>query len=315
MNEERADRKAVHVGSKRLVAYHRGTLPEEEREAVQEHLSLCSRCTGLLRELREFEAAAAEVSTGPDPLREEAWASLVRRLPPKAPAARPADAGRPARTGAPRLRFVHAAYTAAAALLLAACGLLTWQSVAVSRLERRLDEREQALATARLSQEETQRRLDAAQARIRGLETERAAGRETGLADRVAELTSEVEALRRAARSLVAVSLSPRFVLRGQESPEGDFLRAGGTANRLQAEAGRVSAALDLTGFSASPQVRVELADRAGTVLWSGRLPGGESLAGDDGTLVAIQGLTPGSYRLRIEGAGHRAEYRLDVGE
>lgn len=39
------------------------------------------RCTGLLRELRDFEAAAAgAVEPGPEPLRQEAWESLARRL-------------------------------------------------------------------------------------------------------------------------------------------------------------------------------------------------------------------------------------------
>lgn len=326
MTEERP-----HIGTKRLIAYRRGTLPAAEREAVQEHLSLCPRCTGLLRELRELEAAAAEDATGPDPLREEAWQSLVRRLPPKAPALRPVFAAgqqdrldRQERSGATRGRFV---YAAAAALLLAAGGLVTWESVTVLRLERRLDEREEALATAQRSQEETRRQLDTAQGRIRDLETKPApdpgrSKRETELADRVAELTSEVEGLLRDARapqdriaavsSGIEVALSPRFVLRGEEPPGGDLLRGGGAANRVKPEAGRVSVALDLADFSASPEVRFELADRAGRVLWSGRRPG-DALAGDDGTLVAIQGLAPGRYRLRVEGGAHRAEYLLDV--
>lgn len=363
MSEKRADPKAVlrdlaagaaqtpggpHVGSKRLIAYRQGTLPAAEREAVQEHLSLCGRCTGLLRELREFEAAAADTaggSAGPDPLREEAWQSLVRRLPPKAPAIRPvAAAGWPERAereerpGAARSRLV---YAAAAALLLAVggfAGIATWESVSVQRLDRRLEERleqkEKTLAASRRSEEETRRRLDAARARIHALETKPApdpgrSKREAELADRVAELTSEVEGLRWAARapkdriaavskSEIEVSLAPRFVLRGEESPGGDLLRGGGAANRVKPEAGRVSVALDLAGFSASPDVRFELVDRNDKVLWSGRRPG-DSLIGDDGTLVAIQGLAPGRYRLRIESlppdAAARAEYVLDVEE
>jgi hypothetical protein len=355
LSEKRADPKAMlrdlaagaagapgggpHIGSKRLIAYRLGTLPAADREAVQEHLSLCSRCTGLLRELREFEADAAEAATGPEPLQEEAWAALVRRLPPKAPAIRPIAAvaePRETRAGAPRSRF---AYAAAAALLLAAGGLAgmggmaAWQSVSVQRLERRLEERlkqgEKALADSRRSGEETRRQLDAARARIHALETKPApdpgrAQREAELAGRVAELTSEVEGLRRAARAPrdriaaasgeVEVSMSPRFVLRGAESPGGEFLRGGGAANRVKAEAGRLSVALDLAGFSTSPEVRVELVDRSGKVLWSGRRPG-DSLVGDDGTLIAIQDLAPGRYRLRVEGAAPRAEYLLDVEE
>jgi hypothetical protein len=377
LSEKRADPKAVlrdlavgaagaaqapgdgpHIGSKRLIAYRLGTLPAAEREAVQEHLSLCARCTGLLRELREFEADAAEGATGPEPLREEAWAALVRRLPPKAPAIRPvAGAGRPdrqarqtrqarqARQVIPGALRTRSLYAAAAALLLAIGGLATWESVSVrqerqrlAHLEQRLEQREEALATVQSSQEETRRQLDAARARIHDLETDLEtkpapdpgrAKREAELAGRVAELTSEVEGLRRAARapqdriasvsSGVEVSLSPRFVLRGAESPGGEILRGGGAANRVKPQADRVSVALDLADFSTSPEVRFELADRSGKVLWSGSRPG-DTLVGDDGTLAVIQGLAPGRYRLRIEGlppdsAALRAEYLLDVEE
>jgi anti-sigma factor RsiW len=76
VNEKRIDLKAAlreiageesggagpHVGSKRLIAYREGTLPPAEREAVQEHLSLCKRCTGLLLELRDFEDAGGPSS-------------------------------------------------------------------------------------------------------------------------------------------------------------------------------------------------------------------------------------------------------------
>jgi anti-sigma factor RsiW len=96
VDEKRPDLKAVlrelaaeesgdagpHVGSKRLIAYRQGTLPAAERETVQEHLSRCPRCTGLWRELKEFETAAARGDAGPEPQRREAWESLAGRLAP-----------------------------------------------------------------------------------------------------------------------------------------------------------------------------------------------------------------------------------------
>jgi anti-sigma factor RsiW len=50
MNED----PGLHIGLKRLIAYCQGRLPAAQCEAVQEHLSLCPRCTGLLLELRGF---------------------------------------------------------------------------------------------------------------------------------------------------------------------------------------------------------------------------------------------------------------------
>jgi len=76
---EESEDMGPHAGLERLIAYRRGTLPAAEHEALQEHLSLCKRCAGLLLELRGFEAASAGgVAAGPESLRQDAWESLAR---------------------------------------------------------------------------------------------------------------------------------------------------------------------------------------------------------------------------------------------
>jgi hypothetical protein len=312
-----------HVGSKRLIAYRQGRLPAAEREAVQEHLSLCARCTGLLRELRDFEAASAAsppsppspntATAGHDALREEAWDSLVQRLRGKTPGIRPVTAFPRPRRGRYFVHLAAIAAIAAAALLLAVVGL----SVLARSEHRRLEEREAALAGAQRALAEIGHQLDAARGRLRDLEKSPSqTEREKELAARVADLTSKLEALRRqpapdrlaAAGTEVGISLAPRFVLRGQEAPE-TFLSAGGAVNPVPIHDGRVTVALDLSDSSAYPEIRLELLDGTGKILWSGRRPTG-AILGDDGTSVSIAGLGPGRYRLRIEGL---AEYRLDV--
>lgn len=316
-----------HIGTRRLIAYRQGTMPAAEREAVQEHLSLCSRCTGLLRELRDFEAASAGAQdAGPESLRQEAWESLVRRLPPRAPAARPvaSHAGTQARGS----RFVLAL---AAALLLAVVGLSLWAAATVRQerrrlalVEQRLEEREEALAAARRSLAETERQLGAARRQVQELEKEGDTGRVAELEARISELTASLEALRRAARAPdrpdriaasqdIEVSVAPRFALRGHETPE--LLREGEPHPVPRAD--RFVVALSLADHPAFGEYRFELVDRGGEVLWTGRRPG-SSVLGDAGTSVSIQGLDPGRYRLRIEGLradrGERlAEYTLEV--
>jgi hypothetical protein len=286
-----------------MIAYRQGTLPESERDAIQEHLSLCPRCVGLLRELRDFETAAESgADEGPEPLREEAWASLVRRLPAEPPVLRPV-------TPLPRPRASALLYAAIAALLVAAIGLAILLQVERRRLadlERQLVAREEALSNLQRSLADAGRQLD--QSRGRG------SAREAELEARVAELTEEIEGMRRtseAPRERIALaeveaSLAPRFILRGQESP-GSLLRGGGEANRLKMQNGRVSFALNVP--DSHPEVRFELVDRTGRVVWSARRPA-ESVLGDDGTSVTLAGLAPGRYRLRIDSG---AEYILDV--
>lgn len=315
-----------HVGTRRLIAYREGTLPEAEREKVQEHLSLCPRCTGLLRELRDFEAAAAgAVEPGPEPLRQEAWESLSRRLPrPAPPAVRPV-AALPARRR-PVPVFV---YAAAAALLLAAIGLSIWSAVTVRQerrrvagLERRLEERETALAEAQRSLAETRRRL-----REREKPESRPTAREAELESRIAELTADLEKLRRTPRvpggpdritagpRQIDLSAAPRFALRGQEPGDG-FLRGGGAVNPVR-QADRVALVVDLSDHSAYAEYRFELIDADGNVLWVGRRPG-RTLLGDAGTTLSVTGLGPGRHRLRIEGLNPDStellgEYLLEV--
>jgi hypothetical protein len=145
---------------------------------------------------------------------------------------------------------------------------------------------------------------------------------------RVAELTSALEALRRtrpgpeghdrlAAASPIEISVAPRFILRGQE-PESGVLLGGGTVNPVLATQGRFSVALLLADQPTYSEYRLQLMDRAGDVLWTGRRPG-TSLLGDAGTSVTVNGLGPGLYRLRIEGlqadrGEMLAEYLLQVG-
>lgn len=298
-----------HIGTRRLIAYRQGTLPESERDAVQEHLSLCTRCVGLLRELRDFETGTESgAEDGPEPLREEAWASLVRSLPAKPPATRPA-------TPLPRPRasyLPYAAIAAIAALLLAVAGLaflLQAERQRLANLERRLAAREEALSSLQRSLADAGHQLDQARGRN--------SGREAELEARISELTAEIEGLRRTSKAPdrmalaeVEVSLAPRFILRGQESS--GLLREGGEANRVRIQNGRVTFALKVP--DTRPVVRFELADRAGRVIWSAGRPI-ESVLGDDGTSVTIAGLTPGRYRLRIgmPEDTEDTEYILDV--
>lgn len=318
-----------HVGTRRLIAYREGTLPEAEREKVQEHLSLCPRCTGLLRELRDFEAAAAgAVEPGPEPLRQEAWASLSRKLPrPAPPAVRPV-AALPVR----RRPIPSFAYAAAAALLLAAIGFSIWSAVAVRQerrraagLERRLEEREAALAEAQRSLAETRRRLREKE-KPESRPTARPTARATELEARVAELTADLERLRRApppggpdriaaGPRRIDLSAAPRFALRGQEPGDG-FLRGGGAVNPVR-QADRVTLLVDLSDHPAYAEYRFELTDADGKLLWAGRRPG-RSLLGDAGTTLSVTGLGPGRHRLRIEGLNPGStellgEYLLEV--
>jgi cell division protein FtsB len=325
MDEKRTDLKAAlrelaaeesgdvgpHVGSKRLIAYREGMLAPAEREAVQEHLSLCARCTGLLLELRDFEASSARGDTGPESLRQEAWESLVQRLPTKPPAVRPLSPRE-----APRRRFPRFVLAAAAALLLVVLGFTAWIAVTAQREHQRNAE----ITALRNSLASTERQLDTARRQIQDLERERKpvdreqpALQVDQLKTRVAELTSALEKLRRQApktrgQTVVAsrgieVSVSPRFAVRGQENPESNLLRGQGTINpvRIAPQTGRVTVALSLADHPVYGEYRLELMDRDGEVLWSAHRPG-KSLLGDAGTKVSVSGLEPGLYRLRIEG-------------
>lgn len=346
MDENRIDLKAAlrelaseesegigsHVGLKRLIAYHRGALSAAEREALQEHLSLCKQCAGLLLELRDFEAAAAGGgAAGLEPLRQDAWESLARHLPWKVSAIRPITGA--ARRGSPRLRAPRFLLGLAAALLLAVLGLSLWEAVTIqrerqrlSRLEQRLEEREEVLAAARRSLAETERQLAAARAH-----PEREASRVHELEAQITALTSELEELRRTRQTPegqgqtavasweIAVSVSPRFVLRGQETPASGFLRGGGAVNSVQipAQAKGFKVAVRLDDHPGYDEYRLALLDRDGKELWTTRRPG-KALLGDDGTSVSVSGLGPGRYRLRIEGLHPRgsdllAEYLLAV--
>jgi hypothetical protein len=117
-----------------------------------------------------------------------------------------------------------------------------------------------------------------------------------------------------AAASPVEASVAPRFVLRGQESPDDGFLRGGGAVNPvpITASGERFTVTLSLAGHPVYGEYRCELLDRSGAVLWSVRRPG-SSLLGDAGTAVSVKGLGPGLYRLRI--AGLQEKRRVPLGE
>lgn len=339
MDEKLADLKGAgpHVGSRRLIAYRQGTLPAAERESVQEHLSLCKRCSGLLLELRDFEAASAGGTAGPESPRQEAWESLARKLPSKTPAVRPFPAaGRDARTARTaryagdtvRRRVPLPAYGLAAALLLAVAGLSLWAAVTARQERQRLtgleelQEEKAATAAVRRSLEETERQLAAARGQIQDLGKERGQpdGQAEELRARVAELTSELEKLRQTTRIAAApreieLSTAPRFALRGQNAVE--LLRGGGASNPVRLEADHFTAALSLADHPTYGEYRLELLDRDGKVLWTGRRPG-RAMLGDAGTSVSVSGLGPGLYRLRIEGLDPErtellGEYLLEV--
>jgi len=351
VNEKRTDLKAAlrelaaedsadvgpHPGPKRLIAYRQGTLPAAEREALQEHLSLCPRCTGLLRELRDFEAATREPSpAGPPSLQEEAWASLVQHLPrlsSKPATIRPIAAGPPVPRAGGIPWFL---YAAAASLILAVVGLSSWSVITsrqegrrVARLEQRLQARDEVLAALQRSLAETERQLGTARGQIQRLEhekTERAADspRIEELTARVAELTSALAELRRTsqperivrASRAIELSVAPRFALRGQKPSE---LQGGGAVNPVQVapERGRFTVVVNLSHHPPYGEYRFELMARDGEVLWSGRRPG-RALLGDAGTSVSLNGIGPGLYRLRIEGLQEErtdflGEYLLEV--
>lgn len=299
-----------HCGTRRLIAYREGTLPAAERDKVEEHLSLCPRCTRLLRELRDFEAAAGG-ETGPESLRQEAWDALARRLPAKTPTIRPLPSAVPDE----RRRFPRLIPLAlAAVLLLAVTGLTLWAAVTVFQehrelalLQRRLAERDAAVTALQRSLAEAERQLGAARRQIQDLERAKALVPAPEKREPVVVASREIE-----------VSVAPRYVLRGQEAPGGPFLREGAVSSvRAKTRDHRVAVALDLAGHPAYDEYRFELIGRDGKALWSGRRPG-DSVLGDAGTSVSIRGLDPGSYRLRVAGvkpAGSEpvAEYLLSV--
>lgn len=249
-------------------------------------------------------------------MRQEAWKSLVRRLPSKTPPVRPL-----APREAPRRHFSRFGLAAAAALLLAVIGLALWATVTVQRerqrlasLEQRLEDREAAMATLRSSLANSERQLSEARRQVQGLEKDNGqpAGRINELKARVAELTAALEELRRTPQTreptLVAsreigVSVSPRFAVRGQEDPDGTLLRGRGTVNpvRIAPQSDRFTVALSLADHSIYNEYRIELMDQSREILWSAHRPA-KSLLGDAGTKVSVTGLSPGLYRFRIEG-------------
>ncbi len=252
-----------HPGWKRLIAYREGILPAAERDALQEHLSLCPRCSGRLLELRTF-ARDATRST-----------SLL--------------ASRTFRGMAATLLF---------ASVLSFGSLVVWrQSRHLAHLEDRLVERETELAAVR--RELTATRLQLATA----------ATAEPDPPSQVAErppARTPAEAGRLSpALQAIAVTLVPRFTLRGQPPVDGELLRSDGSVHPVRGPSPgeRVALLLAPITLPASGDVRVELVDGDGNVRWTTRRPAAD-LQGDAGASISLSGLGPGRYRLRWTGEG-----------
>ncbi len=342
MDETRDPRPPLssHPRAGRLIAYREGRLAEGERATIQEHLSLCRRCSTLLLELRAFEQGTNATEELPtengdddgsregnpvDSNREEAWLALRRRLPPAPPAARH---HLPASSRRPREPWLA---TAATVLLVVSLGLAARWAVLLQRerqqsvaIELRLAEQASALVAAQRSAAEAARQLDEAQERLSRLQagpsgTERA-DRERRLEARIVELSQALERLRQRVEVQGGgpgpeLAVTPRFSLRGQTSRE-PYLRPGGAGNPLP-WAERWTLAVDTAAFPLFPDYRFELAQPDGTLLWSGRRPA-SAVVGDAGMAITLAGLVPGRYELRVEGLSSRrtellGEFRLDV--
>jgi tetratricopeptide (TPR) repeat protein len=108
---EEVEAAGQHVELERLTAYYEGRMTTAEREELQEHLSLCVRCSALLRELHEFASDSGERGlSGPEHLEQEAWELLVQSRP-VATTERtgPMDRSSPAQPSRLLLRLVEAA--------------------------------------------------------------------------------------------------------------------------------------------------------------------------------------------------------------
>ena len=91
---EEVEAAGQHVELERLTAYYEGRMTTAEREELQEHLSLCVRCSVLLRELHEFASDSGERGlSGPEHLEQEAWEWLVQHRPSvrEEPSSRPVE--------------------------------------------------------------------------------------------------------------------------------------------------------------------------------------------------------------------------------
>ncbi len=115
--------------------------------------------------------------------------------------------------------------------------------------------------------------------------------------------------------STIAVAVGPWLTVRGESSNTPVRLETRGKVNTLSAdEKGKILIGFALGPALQSQNVRLQLLDDDGKVLWSG-----EKLSavvdGDLGTAAALTGLQPGRYRLQAEGVGGEAapEYVLEV--
>lgn len=325
---ELAEAEDGHPGLERLLAYRDGELGEEAYEEIQEHLSLCKECTGLLLELEQFRADAAAGERGPsEEERQAAWAALRGELRQEREAqaigAAPVISWEERRRAGPSWTVV----ALAAALALTVLGL-----VFVLQQGKKLRESDQAhLAAVRREAEELRARLEAVQqgaTQKEGSETGTnpnpapAGGRGDEVPKTKAPPAPDVLAHRPPAErpglppvvSTIAVAVGPWLTVRG-ESNKPVRLEAGGKVNTVSAdEKGKILIGFALGPALQSQNVRLQLLDDDGKVLWSG-----EKLSavvdGDLGTAAALTGLQPGRYRLQAEGVGGEAapEYVLEV--
>ncbi len=114
---------SAHPDAETLMARHRGELPASEADAVEEHLSWCSDCAALYRDLPWFLDGEA-LPADPGEMAED-WAALEERL--ASEPAREAQASPRPRSRTSRMRLIS---SLAAALLVVVGGAALWRYVA-----------------------------------------------------------------------------------------------------------------------------------------------------------------------------------------
>lgn len=284
-----------HVEPESLTAYYEGRMTAAEREELQEHLSLCARCSVLLRELHEFAADSGERGlSGPERLEQEAWELLVQSRP-------VATTERPM----PRFPFVQHFFSEASAGLLHA----VFHPFATRQ---RVEPLSPVEDTAHHPYMVVLRRGEASP------ESVFLHGEDKVVKDEKVNPEGTLPLLGRIAAGR-SVRVPPAATLRdGETCPATIFLREG-TVNsvRIPVQEGGFTVTVSLAKYPPHRKYRFELRDRNGKVLCSCHQRG-ESLSGDAETSVYVAAHSPEFYRLRIEGhdANRRellVEYLLEV--
>lgn len=108
-----------------LSDYLDGELPSAERSVVEAHLRNCAPCAAVLHDLRRVVARAQSVKARAP--QADLWAGIAVRLETVRPAAAPGLVIPMGRRDARRFAFTLAQLAAAAALLMAVSGGITWE--------------------------------------------------------------------------------------------------------------------------------------------------------------------------------------------